>query len=895
VAARFWVGGAGTWDGSTTTHWAASSGGASGASAPTATDTVTFDANSGLGSGGTVTVAATAACGGCTIGGINSKTVVFSFSGSPTWSAGTYSFQGNAQTTPILFQSSALGTRRTLTINGTHGTHANLHFQDMDIAGTAGALTGTLIGDCLGNGAGITFTPSATQTATATTSFSWSDSTKWTSRVPLPQDDVVVSGAFSASQTITVDMPRIGRDIDLSAATGAPKFQWAFLASLSSYGSVKMAANVIPSGSTTQWTLFGRSSHTITSNGTSWGASGTTSRINIGGFGGTYSLADDMLFEANGSPSLLAVLRGTFSTNNHNIATGQFNVSTGAVANLGTSTITINQQGGGGGFSFPSGAGISAASASLVFSLTGAGTVTFAGGGQTFGSLTYAGASGRQLTITGANTFGSLILTTTTARTVQFPANTTQTVTNVLMLTGATGQLLSLVSSAPGTRWTLNIPAIAEANYVSLTDSVASPGAGAMNSTDGGNNVGWSFVSTPSSGTSQAQVIVPRGSSIALGWRWYLARSADLSLIDELKTAHGRGIKPKLNGAESAAFTVNTLDSVASKIVPISTCVLCYRNGTCVWSGPVWTLDETIADGSEDVSVTCAGWYELLNHRILKTGSSAPASMPTTTATSMAYAAVDQTFIIMDLLNRTNAEQATGITPGLQPNTLPNGSRNQSYQQFQNIGQAITQMINIENAPDFHVDPLLRTLNLYHSQVKVDAQVYGRGQDRKNAQWGYGVEAATNITRLQRTLDGSALVNQLTATGNYNTAGLGGDPGSQAQYGLFESNESLPTVVSPTLLAAYAQAEVNVRAQPMAIYSFDQMAYSFRAAAAGISQQAFQPFVDFDIGDFGYLNASYGRMQLQEAPVRIFAFDVDIDDEGNEHVKNFQTQYSATS
>lgn len=52
MANRFWVGGTGTWDSTSTTHWAATSGGSSGASAPVAGDAVTFDANSG---GGTVT------------------------------------------------------------------------------------------------------------------------------------------------------------------------------------------------------------------------------------------------------------------------------------------------------------------------------------------------------------------------------------------------------------------------------------------------------------------------------------------------------------------------------------------------------------------------------------------------------------------------------------------------------------------------------------------------------------------------------------------------------------------------------------------------------------------------------------------------------------------------
>lgn len=53
MASRFWVGGTGTWDGSSTAHWSATTGGGSGASVPGSADTVTFNAASG---GGTVTV-----------------------------------------------------------------------------------------------------------------------------------------------------------------------------------------------------------------------------------------------------------------------------------------------------------------------------------------------------------------------------------------------------------------------------------------------------------------------------------------------------------------------------------------------------------------------------------------------------------------------------------------------------------------------------------------------------------------------------------------------------------------------------------------------------------------------------------------------------------------------
>lgn len=63
MANRYWVGGTGTWDESSTTHWSTSSGGAGGASVPTGSDAVFFNASSG---GGTVTLAMTPNlyCGG---------------------------------------------------------------------------------------------------------------------------------------------------------------------------------------------------------------------------------------------------------------------------------------------------------------------------------------------------------------------------------------------------------------------------------------------------------------------------------------------------------------------------------------------------------------------------------------------------------------------------------------------------------------------------------------------------------------------------------------------------------------------------------------------------------------------------------------------------------------
>lgn len=58
-ASRFWVGGTGTWDGVTTTHWAAATNAAGGQSVPGSADTITFDFNSDLVAGAHTTATVT--------------------------------------------------------------------------------------------------------------------------------------------------------------------------------------------------------------------------------------------------------------------------------------------------------------------------------------------------------------------------------------------------------------------------------------------------------------------------------------------------------------------------------------------------------------------------------------------------------------------------------------------------------------------------------------------------------------------------------------------------------------------------------------------------------------------------------------------------------------------
>jgi hypothetical protein len=163
MADRYWVGGSGTWNNTSTTNWSATSGGASGASAPTTADNVIFDANSNTGTGAfTVTVGTSAACGDFTTGGgggaldgtmtlsVGSNLTVF---GSMTLPATNFVVSGAST---INFTATTTG--KTVTTNG-------VNFGSVDIVfnGVGG---GWSLGSALTQGSGtITLTAGSLNTA----------------------------------------------------------------------------------------------------------------------------------------------------------------------------------------------------------------------------------------------------------------------------------------------------------------------------------------------------------------------------------------------------------------------------------------------------------------------------------------------------------------------------------------------------------------------------------------------------------------------------------------------------------------------------------------------------------------------------------------------------------
>jgi hypothetical protein len=153
MATRYWVGGTGNWDATSTTNWATSSGGSSGASAPTSADNVIFDANSNTGTSAfTVTVTGTSAspsvCNDFTTGGAGgaldgAMTLAFGTTGyiesygSVTFPASNFSVTAGATTTNLAFKATTTG--KTFTTNGVSLGSLAVRFDGVGGAWTLGS------------------------------------------------------------------------------------------------------------------------------------------------------------------------------------------------------------------------------------------------------------------------------------------------------------------------------------------------------------------------------------------------------------------------------------------------------------------------------------------------------------------------------------------------------------------------------------------------------------------------------------------------------------------------------------------------------------------------------------------------------------------------------------
>lgn len=431
-----------------------------------------------------------------TVNGTAVKTDNFSLS-TTLVVTGVLTLAGNSATNRLLVKSDAVGSERQFTNTGATMTWSNVDFQDITLstAFNASAITG-LSGDCGGN-INITFTTAATQTWSGTSGGNWS-ANAWTSRVPLPQDDVLINAAFSGSQTVTADMPRLGKSINWTGATGTPT--WSLSSTTNTvYGSITLISGMTMAQDR-NLVLSGRGSFTLTSAGNQFPNTGG-SGITLSAPGGTYTLQDALYTGGN-----LTISIGGFVTNGFNVTCLTFIGSGsgtrtitlgGSTVNItSTSTATVVNNGTTTGLTF------SGESSTFIIANASTNVRTFALGGLTYGTISYvvSGSTGA-MTLQGSGTIRILNFSdVSNARTLNFSAGSTVTILNSFNVQGSAGKLMTVGSLTAASHTLSKASGVVSCRHLSISYSIATGGANwyaGAGSTDGGNNSGWIFADAP--------------------------------------------------------------------------------------------------------------------------------------------------------------------------------------------------------------------------------------------------------------------------------------------------------------------------------------------------------------------------------------------------------------
>jgi len=266
---------------------------------------------------------------------------------------------------------------------------------------------------------------------------------------------------------------------------------WSSLGAVTLYGGLVLpsAPIALPSaGSIT----FGATSgtYTITGNGQTFDAP-----IIFNGSGGTWQLSDTFTL---GTTRSVTHTNGTLNLNNNTL-----NVGASYTTATGTKNLTFN----GGTLICPAASTTAfnnAASASFTttagtgtgkISMTAATAKTFVGAGSTF-NCTLSNDGAGALTVSGSNTF-TTIANGVSPTTFSFAAGTTTTVTN-WSVSGTAGNLVTIQSATAASHTLSKTSGTVISDYLSISRSTATGGAvwyAGANSTDGGNNIGWIFLS----------------------------------------------------------------------------------------------------------------------------------------------------------------------------------------------------------------------------------------------------------------------------------------------------------------------------------------------------------------------------------------------------------------
>ena len=525
MADRYWVGGTGTWNDTNTANWSATNGGAGGASVPISTDNIYFTSASSSGSydvylypsaltftAGAILSFAAPASGALAFylrdSGNTTSTVLYTSNTSTTTVAATNvniigtvymggSWNANGATLSIFavinLTVSLAGDIRTADITQLNSSILNLNSYTFTAANYLQSGTGSKTinfgtGKFVFTGVNNTLWNYPTTTLlTITGSKNIELTTNATTGTRY-----IVHGTTGGTEAKSINVA-VKAGSDTIAGSGATAIQLGNLdftgfsgtfanSNYAIYGSLTLSPTMTLANTTYGFKLWGTGTTYLTTNG-------KTVNTNIFIAGGTSSsviLADDLT-----TTVLVTHTLGGLNTNGKTVSMTGGYTSTGTATRaltLGTSTVTCNA------FGIATSTNYTLSAANSILNLTGT-TNTLGNTNLTFGTINITGSTVGLSVAGGTAVTIATLANTVSPSTITFSSSYTYNISN-FNVSGTSGNLVAIKSTAAGTRSTLNkTSGTVDANYLDIKDSNATGGAtwNAYNSVDSGNNLGWNF------------------------------------------------------------------------------------------------------------------------------------------------------------------------------------------------------------------------------------------------------------------------------------------------------------------------------------------------------------------------------------------------------------------
>ena len=317
---------------------------------------------------------------------------------------------------------------------------------------------------------------------------------------------------------VLINLPiNVGRTSTTTSAAGNGTTATISFASVTIFPSVGESINirgVTPSGYNGTYTVTASTSTSVSYANDTTGAQTVAGVVEMTG---NVQLVDDLTL---GSTRTLTLTSGTFNSNAKNVTVGSF-----SAANSNTKTFTITNS----TFTVAGGTtttGFIFTTAGTTFNVTGSNIVFTTSGNTVYYGGTTVAVTYPQVTMSGTGilnigfgqTTSSITTLTNTVQPCTISVSTTSqlTVTN-FNLNGTPGNPVTFNSNVPGTARTISKSSgTVNALYLNIQDSTATGGAtwNALNSTNAGNNTGWTFITLPSTPVILSGVTISGGLTI---------------------------------------------------------------------------------------------------------------------------------------------------------------------------------------------------------------------------------------------------------------------------------------------------------------------------------------------------------------------------------------------